>query len=277
MVRGLPYYLDELLSQILDEKGVNKLRDGVMRLRETQDPAWLYHALACLYPDYYGGDVYYRNSYGKFYKTYSVEPQPLPPPRSVSGKDALEVIASRRSRRSLHGPIDILDVSTILYYTVGITGKAWWGGPKRSYPSAGALQPIEAYIVAYDVTGLEKGLYHYNPGLHALERLGDAPSREEMSYVSLEQEHVGNAPLVLILTAVIARTASKYGYRSYRYVHWDAGHAGENVYLVVEALGLGTVAVGAYYDEEVCKLLDIDCVGEIPMLIYPIGVPHPVE
>ena len=67
------------------------------------------------------------------------------------------------------------------------------------------------------------------------------------------------------------RTASKYGHRSYRYVHWDVSFAGENVYIAVEALGLATTAVGAFYDEDICRLLGIDCVIEIPMLIFPVG------
>nr|MEB3851210.1 SagB/ThcOx family dehydrogenase [Desulfurococcales archaeon] len=87
------------------------------------------------------------------------------------------------------------------------------------------------------------------------------------------QGHVAQAPAVVALTAVIARTAARYGYRSYRYTHWDAGHAGQNIYLTAEALGLATVAVGAYYDSGLCKLLRLDCISEIPMLLYHATVP----
>ncbi len=82
---------------------------------------------------------------------------------------------------------------------------------------------------------------------------------------------MGRAPALLILTAMYSRTASKYGARAYRYIHVDLGAVMQNVYLVAEALGLATVAVGAFYDREVCKLLGIDCRWEIPVLIMPIG------
>ena len=92
-----------------------------------------------------------------------------------------------------------------------------------------------------------------------------------LQWIALDQDHIGNAAAVIIVTAVYRRTASKYSHRSYRYAHWDTGFAGQNIYLVAEALGLATTAVGAFYDEELCRLLEIDCIEEFPMLLFPIG------
>jgi SagB-type dehydrogenase family enzyme len=208
-----------------------------------------------------------------YYKVYPDAPRvKLPPPRSASGVDLYSAIKSRRSRRRYsRAGLRLEELSDLLYYSLGITGIAWWGGPKRAYPSAGALQPVEAYVSASNVKGLEQGIYHYNPGSHELELLLEGDYSARLHWIALGQEHVGEAPAVIILTAVYRRTASKYSHRSYRYAHWDTGFAGQNIYLVAEALGLATTAVGAFYDEELCSLLNIDCVEEFPMLLFPVG------
>ncbi|MFN4046257.1 MAG: SagB/ThcOx family dehydrogenase, partial [Acidilobaceae archaeon] len=106
---------------------------------------------------------------------------------------------------------------------------------------------------------------------HSLELLKKGDYSLELARIALDQEHVGEAPACIILTIVYRRTASKYGLRSYKYAHLDAGFASQNIYLVAEALNLATVAVGAYYDEELCRLLEIDCEEEMPALMFPVG------
>lgn len=260
------------LSKKLKGGVFERLLRGLERTAEYGDPCLAYLEVSYIEPGYYGSELTYAWD-RRYYKEYpATNVVHLPRPRSRSGVDALEALKSRRSRREYtEEPLLLEDLATILYYTVGITGRAWWGGPKRVYPSAGALQPIEAYLVASRVLGLEPGIYHYNPGRHALEQLRAGNYSSELAKAALEQEHVAAAPASVILTAVYVRTASKYGTRSCRYIHLDAGFAGENLYIAVEALGLATVAVGAFYDRMVCRLLDIDCVTEIPMLIFPIG------
>ncbi|GAB6148761.1 SagB/ThcOx family dehydrogenase [Stetteria hydrogenophila] len=264
--------VEERLRRLLGGRGFRLFLEGLRVAEETGDPAWLYHFLAALQPGYYGGSTRYPPPPGEYYKTLAgARVVELPEPRLESGVDALEAVRLRRSRRSYGGSLSLQDLGDVLYYSVGVTGRAWWGGPKRAYPSAGALQPLEAYVAARSVEGLEPGVYHYNPGEHALELVAPGDYSERLAWASLGQEHVGEAPAVIALTAVLPRTASKYGYRSYRYTHIDAGHAGENIYIAAEALGLATVAVGAFYDFELCKLLGADCRLELPMLLYPIG------
>ncbi len=262
-------------NKLLNELPVEikrRLSLGIKYAIRYRDLSLLYHFLSMLSPGYYGGDLepprvepFYKNIPG-------ARRIRLPRPREKSGVDILDAIRSRRSRREYsRKPLKLVDLATLLSYTVGVTGRAWWGGPKRAYPSAGALQPIEVYISASRVEGLEPGLYHYHPGDHVLEEIAEGDYSRVLAGIALDQEHVEEAPAVLVFTVVYARTAVKYGYRSYRYVHWDSGFAGENVYLVAEALGLATVAVGAFYDEALCKLLGLDCVWEFPVLLFPVG------
>lgn len=270
---GVSEVLD-LVSKVLSRSPDSLRRvvyGGFRRAYERGDLTMLYHYISFLARDYYGIDLPYEFDY--YYKSYPKAARvQLPKPLEKSGVDVLESIRSRRSRRRYsREPLTLTEVSTLLYYTVGITGRAWWGGPRRVYPSAGGLQPVEAYLLASRVENLNPGLYHYNPGEHSLELLASGDYGRELERIALDQEHVGEAPANIILTIAYRRTASKYGLRAYRYAHLDTGFAAQNIYLVAEALNLATVAVGAFYDKELCNLLNIDCEEEIPALIFPVG------
>ena len=260
--------LKKLFSK-LHESARRLLLQGLAVLVETRDPAMLYHVTSSIgvYGEYYDEP---SPRWPGFFKEYGGPEIELPRPLQASGVDVLKAIASRRSRREYTGPLSLRELSTILYYSVGITG---WetGWPLRAYPSAGALQPLEAYVAASHVEELEPGLYHYNPRHHTLVMLRRGDIMEDLQHACLGQEYVGEAPAAIIYTALYARTASKYGTRGYRYIHLDAGTAIENTYLVAEALGLATVVIGAFYDDMLCKLLDIDCRWELPVAVMPIG------
>ncbi|MGC9010350.1 MAG: SagB/ThcOx family dehydrogenase [Sulfolobales archaeon] len=263
----------ELFEKLLSEYSSEfrrVIRRGLEKSLSKKDPTMIYHFMSMISPET-NIDLLYEFDY--YYKIYRVSERiKLPKPLEISNRDVLEVIRSRRSRRRYsYKPIDLVKISTILYHAVGVTGRAWWGGPKRVYPSAGALQPVEAYLVASRVEGIENGLYHYNPGEHSLELLKKGSFNKLLREISLDQDHVERAAANIILTIVYRRTASKYGLRAYRYAHLDAGFAGQNIYLVAEALDLATVAVGAFLDEELCNFLEIDCIEEFPVLIFPIG------
>ncbi|MCX8195850.1 MAG: SagB/ThcOx family dehydrogenase [Acidilobaceae archaeon] len=262
--------ISELLSA-LPREVAERIIMGAKRALVKGDPAMICHYLSMISPTYLGMDLPYVHS--GYHKSYPGSRKiPLPPPPQVSGRDAFEVIVSRRSRRKYApSPLSLAELSALLYYSLGVTGRAWWGGPKRVYPSSGALQPVEGYVVAKRVEGLEPGLYHYNPAEGALEELRKGNFSRQLEEAAIGQEHVGSAPAVIIFTIVYSRTASKYGLRAYKFAHLDAGFAGQNVYLVAEALGLGTTAVGGFYDELVCSLLDIDCEEEMPVLLFPVG------
>ena len=258
----------ELAPRGLEKHIVRALRAWADR----RDPSACYHELSKLSPSYYGWPVRVRRE-PSYYKRYPQAPRvrlPLPP--RLSGVDLFEALLLRESRREYSGePLGLGELAAVLYYSVGVTGRKWWGGPRRPYPSAGALQPVEAYVIAGRVEGLESGVYHYNPGLHELELIARGDRRRDLYRASLEQDHVLSAPATIVLTAVYSRTAEKYDTRAYRYILLDTGFAGQNIYLTCEALGLATVAVGAFHDEEICSIIGIDCGWEYPLLLFPVG------
>jgi SagB-type dehydrogenase family enzyme len=123
------------------------------------------------------------------------------------------------------------------------------------------------------VEGVPQGLYRYVFLDHSLDPLKEGYYGETLAEIALSQDHVGSSALTVIITILWARSAWKYGSRGYKYALLDAGFAGENLYIASGILGLGTCAVGAFYEEELCELLGIDCISEIPVLIMPVGYP----
>ena len=199
----------------------------------------------------------------------------LPNPKGVMMSVSNAIIARRSAEDFVDEPISIDDLATVLYLGLGITGWTRAYGldryPLRSYPSAGALQPIEAYPVIHNVDGLREGLYHYDPFNHALEVIRLGRFNSLMADLALGQDHVGRASVVIVLTAFYARTRWKYWKRALRYVLLDAGAVMENMYLAATGLGLGIRAVGAFYDNELCRFLNVDCIEEFPVLLMLIG------
>lgn len=183
----------------------------------------------------------------------------LPEPRYESDVSVEEALLKRRSIRSYSDEaLSWNEISQILWAVQGITDPRGF----RTAPSAGALYPLEIYLV------MEEGVFHYNPEEHSLQKLQDGDFRRSLSDAALGQPWVANAPVDLVITGVFERTTKKYGQRGERYVYMEAGHAAQNVYLQCVSLGLGTVVVGAFYDEEVKRLLNLT---EEPLYIMPIG------
>ncbi|MCD6510551.1 MAG: SagB/ThcOx family dehydrogenase [Thermoprotei archaeon] len=197
----------------------------------------------------------------------------LPMPELEGRMSVEEAIATRRSIRSYERvPLKIEQVAQILWAAQGITD------PRRGLratPSAGAIYPLNVYLVVGEdaVIDLPAGIYRYDASSHSLIILRRGDVREELARAALEQPWVKEAPISLVITAVYERTTSRYGSRGIRYVHIEVGHVGQNVYLQAVALGLGTVAVGAFYDDEVRVVLGVG-EDEQPLYIMPIGVPE---
>lgn len=137
----------------------------------------------------------------------------------------------------------------------------------RTAPSAGALYPLEVYLV----TG--RGTYHYVPDSHVLARTTSRDLRRALRAAALDQEFVEEAGAVMVLVGVVSRTQRKYGPRARRYVYMEAGHAAQNVLLMATGLGLGAVPVGAFHDDRVARLLELPAGHEVLYLI-PIGRPR---
>ncbi len=189
----------------------------------------------------------------------------LPKPKSTSSTSVEQALSDRRSARDYSGDsLTLEEISQLLWAVQGVTSE--WGG--RTAPSAGALYPLEIYLAAGKVKGLDTGLYHYDPGKHVVTPKKKGDLRLKLTEASLHQEEIKRAPATIIISAVYKRTMVKYGERGVRYVHMEVGSAGENIYLQAESLGLGTVFIGAFDDDQVKETLGIE---EEPLAIMPVG------
>ncbi len=164
--------------------------------------------------------------------------------------------------------ISLADVSQVLWAAHGVTH----AGRRRTVPSAGALYPLQVYLLAGVVEGLETGLYRYRHATHELEGLRSADLRPQLAEAALGQDWMVEAAAVIVIVGAVRRTAVKYGGRATRYVHMEVGAAAQDVYLQATALGLGTVFVGAFGDHAIEQVLDLP-EGEQPFAILPIGRP----
>ena len=196
----------------------------------------------------------------------------LPEPRLKGSVSLEEAIYRRRSVRTFRDePLDLAAVSQILWAAGGKTIDGITG-PTRSYPSAGGIYPLAIYLAAGKVTGLAPGVYRYDWSKHslALVRAGDV--RASLSLAAGGQTAVASAPASIVIVGDPGKISARYGGRGVeRYLAMDSGHAGENIHLQVQALGLGTVAVGAFKDEAVLEALGIG--GVTPLYIMPVGKP----
>ena len=199
-------------------------------------------------------------------------PQPediikLPDPQYDSDVSIEQSLLNRRSIRGYTGePLALQEVSQLLWAAQGITGVRGF----RTAPSAGALYPLEVYLVAGDVEDLPPGVYRYEPDEHQLTRIIRGDKRAELVGAALAQPWVKEGAISVVFTAIYERATGKYGDKGIRYVHMEVGHAAQNLCLQATAMGLGAVTVGAFYDGRVAKLLNLPQ-DEHPLYIIPVG------
>jgi SagB-type dehydrogenase family enzyme len=192
---------------------------------------------------------------------------PLPAPKMSGTVSVEEAVSGRRSvREYATTPLEISEISQLLWAAQGLTDPSGL----RTAPSAGALYPLEMYIACGNVTGLSAGVYHYLPQSHALDRVVGRDVREDLYESALRQPSVRDAAAVIIIAADYNRTTRKYGERGIRYVHMEAGHASENIYLQAYTLGIGTVSIGAFDDSGVMSVLGLPK-NQTPLYLMPIG------
>jgi SagB-type dehydrogenase family enzyme len=207
------------------------------------------------------------SSFGVLREVSAMDAIKLPEPRRDTGVSVEQTLLKRRSIRGFHpGPLSLSEVSQLLWAAQGITSPQGF----RTAPSAGALYPLELYLVAGEVEGMPAGIYRYLPRNHQLLPVMPGDKRRPLSAAALDQECVREGAAVLVFAAVYGRTTVKYGERGIRYVHMEVGHAAQNVALQAVALELGTVTVGAFRDDEVKKLLKLEAL-EQPLYLMPIG------
>lgn len=192
----------------------------------------------------------------------------LPSPQAAGQRSVEAALAGRHSERDFTAlPLTKEALGQLLWAMQGIAVDVI-SGATRTAPSAGATHPLEVYVVIGNVTGLESGIYNYVQHNHSLRLIQAGEFAPELMVAALEQEFIAEAPVNFVLAADFARTTVRYGERGRRYVYMEVGHATQNLLLQAEALGLGTVAVGAFHDNRVATLLDTT---SAPLMIVTTG------
>jgi len=170
--------------------------------------------------------------------------------------------------------------STRLYADSSLAGdvvlKLLWAGcgmlpdGRRTVPSAGALYPLRLLLVCGDVEGISPGVYRYAAEDSTLLLVMEGDRRADLGAACLGQPWVSGAPASIVIAAEPSIAAARYGGRGLRYVYLEAGHASQNIYLMCAAIGLGTVAVGAFVDSGVAAAVGLPD-DEIPVYVMPVG------
>ncbi len=191
----------------------------------------------------------------------------LPPPRFEGPVSVEQTLLARRSMRTFsRDPLTVDDLTQLLWAAQGITHAQGY----RTAPSAGALYPLELYVVVGRVIGLPAGLYRYHGREHALASKSDRDLRAELSAAALHQRPVERAALTFLLSAVYDRMTAKYGRRGVRYADMEAGHAAQNLCLQAVALDLKSVVIGAFQDAAVKGIAMLPA-DEEPLYLVPVG------
>jgi SagB-type dehydrogenase family enzyme len=243
--------------------------------RSAQPVAWLYH----------------RNTCRWIFNT----PDPsedLHPPQP--GKEDLSARATRLSatapsrlgwfldrrascRAFTDASITVEQLASVLHAAYGVVDISALGAlefAERPVPSGGGLYPLELYVIANSIEGIEPGVYHYAPAVHLLEEVRDGRvPRGLLTYLFMGQSYVANAAATIVATAFWERSLTKYGDRGYRYVLFEAGHVAQNLDLAAIDLGLAALNLGGFFDDELAGLLKLDVEEEMPLYATTIGVP----
>jgi len=200
----------------------------------------------------------------------------LPGPKTVrpAYNDVVAVIEERRSLREYADrPLELAEISYLLWCTQGVKNTVGDGiATLRTVPSAGARHPFETTLLVNRVAELEAGLYRYQASSHSLITL-EAPGgiAELLAAACLGQAMVQSSAACFIWIADVYRTTWRYGERGYRYIHLDAGHVCQNLYLAAESIGAGACAIGAFSDADVNRLLGLDGVEQFAVYLAAVG------
>jgi len=197
----------------------------------------------------------------------------LPPPVLRDGLGLWQAIHARRSLRDFDpaSPLTQAEIAQLLWATQGLTGD-----PSdtrfRAAPSAGALHPLDTYLILNRVEGLPAGIAQYDVPSGGLDLLAEGDYSHEIATAALEQEMAADCGVVFVWVGVAGRSKPKYRDRAHRYLYLDAGHIGGQLHLAAVALGLGCCAIGAFLDDEVNALVGVD--GERETAVYLSVVGH---
>ena len=208
---------------------------------------------------------------GKTAESASPQLISLPAPSLEAKPNFWKVLRQRRSIRDYSpAPLALKELSNLLWATQELREEAsspWY----RTVPSAGALHPIDTYLVINRVEGFEAGIYFLNVTDFSLEMKNKGDFSRQIARAALDQDIAREAAVVFVWVAVIHRSRQKYRQRAYRYIYLDCGHIAQNLYLAATAMGLGCCGIAAFFDDEVNHLIETDGLEETAIYLATVG------
>ncbi len=244
--------------------------------RKKYPAAWTFHQNSCrseintLVPQY--GQALAEN-----YKEYFTAPSVALPPIKVPQTDFTALLFKRFScRKFSSGLVGLQQLSNILFSAYGLRDVVMIENDEfkeRTVPSGGGLYPLEFYVIASGIAGLQNGIYHYvvQPFLLEEVRLINLP-KSFLQNLFMNQPYVADAAAIVVCTSVVERSMKKYADRGYRYILYEAGHAFQNMNLMCAACDLGAMNIGGFFDSDMCSVLGIDSEIEIPLYAMAMGI-----
>lgn len=204
-------------------------------------------------------------------KRYATCPFHPLPATALGTRTFADALAGRRSRNGGGDRLDVRDLGSLLHAGYGVTGAVpGTSRPLRAAPSGGALYPLELYVVAVRVRGLEPALHHYDPLRHGLERLRHLAAADALTSLTPYGELLASCAAVIVVTGSYWRSRFKYGLRAYRFALMEAGHVAQNILLAAAALRVSAVPLGGFFDRTVDDLLAVDGVHESSLYLLPL-------
>jgi SagB-type dehydrogenase family enzyme len=192
----------------------------------------------------------------------------LPDPVFTSNVSIEEALLKRRSvRRYSNDQLELKDISQLLWAAQGITAASSGG---RTAPSAGALYPLELYVVCGNINTITPGVYHYLPSGHTLQLVAAGDKRSALTGASHMQGAINRSAAVIVIAAEYKRTTGKYPEKGINYVHMEAGHAAQNICLQAVSLKTGVVTMGSFNASKIKQIINLPEQQETLYLI-PVG------
>jgi SagB-type dehydrogenase family enzyme len=212
------------------------------------------------------------------YKEYPDRPAFPLPKVSLPQIPLEQAILGRSSCRDYGFKAMTLDeTSAVLRAGYGVKGIKYWedvGFLARTIPSGGALYPLEIYLIVNRIENIPKGVYHYCIKPALLEQVHDVDINGfYLSQLFIGQPYIADSAAILVACTMMERNMHKYGDRGYRYILFEAGHMFQNMLLTANGLGLGTLNLGGFLDDELTNLLQLDPDKEVPL--YAMAIGHP--
>jgi len=186
----------------------------------------------------------------------------------------IQLIRNRRSHRKFSDKsLSLEELSFLLWATQGVTKIVRNGtATQRTVPSGGSRHSFETYLAVFAIEGLEPGIYRYLALEHKLYLIRQEDDlATKLGKACMKQSFVGMGAVTFIWTTIPYRTEWSYSKVSHKIIAQDSGQMCQNLYLAVGAIGAGTCAVGAYHQEQIDALIDVDGENEFTVYIAPVG------